>query len=88
MTADHFQDARAFSGASSGGVGLIVEKHHRIAGLKRVAPRSTVKAPRPDVAQIAALADRFTAKRTEILSKWHPAIDQYESHVAPPRAKQ
>jgi hypothetical protein len=61
MTADHLQNARAFSGASSGGVGLIVEKHHRTAELKRVALRSAVTAPRPDVAQIAALADRFTA---------------------------
>ena len=66
----------------------MVGKHHRIAGLKRVALSSAVTAPRPDVAQIAALADRLPAVRTEIFSKRHPAIDQHESHLAPPGAKQ
>ena len=67
---------------------MIVEMHHRIAGLGRVAFRSAVIETGPNVAQIARFGDRFTAKRTETLPKRRPAIDQHESHVAPPRAKQ
>ena len=63
----------------SGGLGLIFEKYHRGAGLERVALSSAVTEPRPDVAQIAALADRRTAKLTEFCLNWRPAIDQHES---------
>jgi hypothetical protein len=42
---------------------------------------------RPDFSQIAG-SDRLIAHRTEALWMRRPAIDQYESHVAPPSAKQ
>jgi hypothetical protein len=43
--------------------------------------------PRPDFSQIAR-PDWLTAQHTERLRAWRPAIHQYESHVAPPKAKQ
>ena len=66
---------------------LMFEKHHGIAGLKRVARRSAVTEPRTNVAQIAARADWFAAKPTETLPEWYPVIDQHEFHVTPPKAK-
>ena len=73
---DRFQMPEHFP---SGGLGLIFEKHRRGAGLERVALSSAVAEPRPDVAQIAALADRRTAKLTEFCLNRGPAIDQHES---------
>ena len=67
---------------------LIFEKRYGLAGLERVTLRSAVTEPRPNLAQIAAFADRFAAKPTETLPERHPAVDQNEFHVAPPRAKQ
>src|SRR5262245_59898708 len=79
---------RLFRKTCSRSFGLIGEKHHRIARFERVTFPSAVAETRPNIAQIAPFADRFTTKRTETLPKRHPAIDQNESHVAPPRAKQ
>ena len=43
--------------------------------------------PRCDFSQVA-LSDWLTAQRTKRLRAGRPAIHQYESHVAPPNAKQ
>jgi hypothetical protein len=43
--------------------------------------------PRPDFSQIAR-PDGLTAQHAERLRGGRPAIHQYESHVAPPNAKQ
>jgi hypothetical protein len=52
-----------------------------------VAIMIAVAEPRPDFSQIAR-PDWLTAQHTERLRGGHPAIHQYESHVAPPNAKQ
>jgi hypothetical protein len=83
--ANHIQNGRSFPNASSGGLGLTLANHHqRIAAVERVALGSAVAETRPDVAQIAALADRLATKRTETLPEWRPAIDDYKSHMTPP----
>ena len=43
--------------------------------------------PRIDFSQIVR-RDRLTAQHTESLRAGRPAVHQYESHVAPPNAKQ
>jgi hypothetical protein len=88
MTAHHFPSARPFPDAISRGLGPVFKKYQGIAGLEHVTLSSTVTQPRPNLAQIATLADRFAAKPTETLPERHPAVDQNEFHVAPPRAKQ
>ena len=52
-----------------------------------VAIMIAVGEPCVDFSQIAR-PDRLTAQNTESLRAGRPAIDQYESHVAPPKAKQ
>ena len=42
----------------------------------------------PDVPHIAVMAYSLAAKPTETFAMGRPAVDQYEVHVAPPRAKQ
>src|SRR5579872_3457315 len=87
MTTHSMRNARAFPDTSSGGLGLILGRHRRMAALERVALRLAVTETRSDVAQIATLADPLAAKRTETLPQRHPAIDHDKSHVTPPSAK-
>src|SRR5215475_11376771 len=72
--------------ATSRRLGLIFETRRCVAGVKRITNSSTVTEPCPHVAQIAALADRFTAKHTGILPKRRPVIDQNKLHVVSPKA--
>ena len=76
---------RGFTNTSSGCLDLILGKHHRIVALECIARLSAVTETRPDVAQIAALADPLAAKGTETLSERCSAIDHYEFHVMPPK---
>ena len=52
-----------------------------------VAIMIAVGEPRPDFSEIAR-SDWLTTQHTERLRAGRPAIHQYESHVAPPNAKQ
>jgi hypothetical protein len=66
---------------------MIFDSQHGAFAVFGVAFIITVGDPRLDFSQIAR-PDRFTAQRTEGLRAGRPAIHQYESHVAPPNAKQ
>ena len=65
----------------------IVDKRDWCAAVKRVALGVAVAESRPDVSQIAC-ANWLTAQHAGNLPERRPAIHQYESHVAPPNAKQ
>jgi len=64
------------------------QKQHAALGLNGVTCQSAVAEPRPDVPQIAFLAERIGAMRTETFPEGRPAVDHYKVHVAPPKAKQ
>jgi hypothetical protein len=85
MKADRVRYAGTFQVAASRRLGLIFETRRGVAGVKRITRGSTVTEPRPHVAQIAALADWFTAKHTGILPERRPVIDQHKLHVVSPK---
>jgi hypothetical protein len=64
------------------------QKQHAALGLNGVTCQSAVAEPRPDVPQIAFLAERIGAMRTETFPEGRPAVDHCKVHVAPPKAKQ
>jgi hypothetical protein len=66
---------------------MIFESQDGAFAVTGVAIEIAVGELRPDFTQIAP-ADGFTALHTQGLRAWRPAIHQYESHVAPPNAKQ
>lgn len=66
---------------------MIVESKDGLFAVIGVAFVIAVKEPRPNFSQIAR-PDSFTAQHTKRLRSGRPAIHQYESHVAPPNAKQ
>ena len=66
---------------------LVFEKQERAVAMIRVAIVITVDEVRPDFPQVAC-SDRLIAHHTEGLSAGRPPVHQYESHVAPPNAKQ
>jgi hypothetical protein len=66
---------------------MTFENHEGAFAVLGIAIMTAVGEPRPDFPQIAR-HDRLTAQDTAGLSAGRPAIYQYESHVAPPNAKQ
>jgi hypothetical protein len=66
---------------------LVFEKQERAVAVIRVAIVITVSEVRPDFAQVACF-DRLIAHHAEGSSAGRPSVHQYESHVAPPNAKQ
>jgi hypothetical protein len=66
---------------------MIFENQDGLFAMIGVAIMIAVGKPRPDFSQVAR-PDWFTAQHTERLRAGRPAIHQYESHVAPPNAKQ
>src|SRR5258708_13745627 len=66
---------------------MIFESQHGAFAVLGVAFVITIGEPRLDFPQIAR-PDRLTAQRAERLPAGRPAIDQDESHVAPPNAKE
>ena len=66
---------------------MIFESHDGLFAVIDVAIMIAVGEPRPDFSQIAR-PDWLTAEHTERLLAGRPAIHQYESHVAPSKAKQ
>ena len=66
---------------------MYFENQHGAFAVIGVAIMIAVGEPRSDFSQIAR-PDRLMAPHTERLRAGRPAIDQYESHVAPPNAKQ
>src|ERR1700739_154601 len=70
------------------GLGMNFQKQRAAVGLNGVTCQSAIAEPRPDVPQIAFLAERIGAKHTETFPEGRSAIDQYKVHVAPPKAKQ
>jgi hypothetical protein len=66
---------------------MIFDSQHGAFAVFGVAFIIAVGDSRFDFPQIAR-PDRLTAQRTEGLRAGRPAIHQYESHVAPPNAKQ
>src|SRR6202022_504259 len=66
---------------------MICQNQDRAFAVIGVAIMIAVGEPRPDLSQIVR-PDRLAAQHTERLRAGCPAIHQYESHVAPPKAKQ
>lgn len=66
---------------------LVFEKQERAAAVIWVAIVITVSESRSDFPQVAC-SDRLGAHHTEGLPAGRPSVHQYESHVAPPNAKQ
>ena len=66
---------------------MMFEIQHGASAVIGVAIMIAVGEPRPDFSQIAR-PDWLAAQHTERLRAGRPAIHQYESHVAPPNAKQ
>jgi hypothetical protein len=66
---------------------MIVVSHDGAFAVIGVAIMIAIGKPRPDFSQIAR-PDWGTAQHTADLRTGRPAIHQYESHVAPPNAKQ
>jgi hypothetical protein len=66
---------------------MIFESHDGLFAVIDVAIMIAVREPRPDFSQIAR-PDWLTAEHTERLLAGRSAIHQYESHVAPSKAKQ
>ena len=65
----------------------IFESHDGPFAVIGVASMVAIGEPRVDFSQIAP-PDRPAAQHTQRLRVGRPAIHQYESHVAPPNAKQ
>src|SRR3984893_13313238 len=66
---------------------MIFENQDGALAVFGVAIMIAIREPCVDFSQIAR-PDRLTAQHTESLRAGRPAIHQYESHVAPPNAKQ
>jgi hypothetical protein len=66
---------------------LVFEKQERAVAMIRVAIVITVDEVRTDFPQVAC-SDRLIAHHAAGLPAGRPPVHQYESHVAPPNAKQ